>query len=141
MRISVVDGQGGGIGRAIVEKLRASFGDEIEILALGTNAMAASVMMKSGANECASGENAIVVNAPKVDVIIGGVAILAANSMLGELTPLMAKAISESGALKILIPLNRCNIVVAGAENVPLPHYIDHAVKMIEKLMEENKNV
>ena len=135
MRIAVIDGQGGGIGKAIVEKLRASFDDKVDILALGTNALAASLMMKSGANECASGENAIVVNAPHVDVMIGSVAVIAANSMLGELTPLMAKAIAESNAKKVLIPLNRCNILVVGVNVLPLPHYIDEAVKLVQDLM------
>jgi len=139
MRVAVVDGQGGGIGRAIVEKLRDFFGSDIEILTLGTNAMAASVMMKAGADECASGENAVIVNAFKVDVIIGSVAIISANSMLGELSPLMAKAISESEAKKILIPLNRCGIFVAGAGSVPLPHYIDDVIKMLERLIKERK--
>lgn len=132
MRIAVVDGQGGGIGKAIVEKIRVSFGDDIEILALGTNALATSQMLKAGANEGASGENAIVVNASKVDLIIGNIGIILANSMLGELTPLMAKAISESPAKKVLIPLNRCNVFVAGIKSEPLPHYIEDVIEMIK---------
>ncbi|MDR1892718.1 MAG: DUF3842 family protein [Oscillospiraceae bacterium] len=131
MRLAVIDGQGGGIGKAVVEKLREVLGDKAYILALGTNALAASVMLKAGANEGASGENAVLVNAPKVDIIIGSVAIIAANSMLGELTPLMAKAVAESNAKKILIPLNRCGIVVAGTGSIPLPHYIDDVIKII----------
>ncbi len=138
MRIAVIDGQGGGIGKAIVEKIRSCFGDEIEILALGTNALATALMIKSGANEGASGENAIFVNAPKVDVIIGSIGIISANSMLGELSPLMAKAIAESSARKVLIPLNRCNIYVAGIKREPLPHYIDDAVEMIKSFMGGN---
>ena len=138
MRVAVVDGQGGGIGKAIVEKLREAFGDAVEILALGTNAMAVSVMMKAGANECASGENAIIVNAPKADIIVGSVAIIAANSLLGELTPLMANAIAESGAKKILIPLNRCGVYVTGVQNLPLPHHIENAVEIIKSLSERN---
>jgi hypothetical protein len=132
MRIAVIDGQGGGIGKAIVEKLKIAFNEEIEILALGTNALAASLMLKAGANEGASGENAILVNAPRVDIIIGSVGIIAANSMLGELTPLMAKAIAESPAKKVLIPLNRCNIQVVGVINEPLPHYIDSAIGIVK---------
>jgi NAD(P)-dependent dehydrogenase (short-subunit alcohol dehydrogenase family) len=132
MRIAVIDGQGGGIGKAIVEKLKATFGEDIEILVLGTNALATSMMIKAGANEGASGENAIIYNAPKVDIIIGSIGIIAANSMLGELTPLMAKAIAESPAKKVLIPLNRCNIHVVGVNNVPLPHYIDQVIEIIK---------
>ena len=133
MRIAVVDGQGGGIGKAIVERLRAVFGDGVEIVALGTNALAASLMLKAGANEGASGENAIVINAPKVDVIIGSVAIIAAHTMLGEITPRMAEAISLSPARKLLIPLNRCGLYVAGTRQEPLMHYIDEAVALIKE--------
>ncbi|MEG6523187.1 DUF3842 family protein [Desulfotomaculum sp. 1211_IL3151] len=131
MRIAVIDGQGGGIGKAVVSKLRQVFGERLEIIALGTNALATSLMLKSGANEGATGENAIVINAAKVDIIIGPVAIICANSLLGELTPLMAKAIAESPAKKVLIPLNRCNLIVAGVETKPLPHYIDDAIEIV----------
>ncbi len=135
MRIAVIDGQGGGVGKLIVEKLRIAFGNGIGILAMGTNALAASLMLKAGANEGASGENAIVYNAPKVDIIIGSIGIVCANSMLGELTPAMARAISESDAAKVLIPLNRCNILVAGIKEEPLPHYIDDAIAIVGKLL------
>jgi len=104
MRIAVVDGQGGGIGKAIVEKLRKELPGDVEIIALGTNSAATVLMLKAGANEGATGENAIVYNADKVDVIMGVIGIIAANSMMGELTPLMARAIAESPAKKVLIP-------------------------------------
>lgn len=132
MRIAVIDGQGGGIGKAIVEKIRQAFEDDIEIVALGTNSLATSLMLKAGANEGATGENAIVYNASKVDIILGPIGIICANSLLGELTPLMAKAIAESPARKVLIPLSRCNIAVAGIENKPLPHYIDDAIEIVK---------
>lgn len=131
MRIAVIDGQGGGIGKSIVEKLRQALPEDIEIVALGTNALAAALMMKAGANEGASGENAIVFNAARVDIIVGVIGIIAANSMMGELTPLMARAIAESPARKILIPMNRCNIEVVGGKSEPLPHQIENAVKAI----------
>jgi hypothetical protein len=138
MKIAVVDGQGGGIGKAIVEKLRVSFGQELEIIALGTNALATSLMLKSGANEGATGENAITYNASKVDIIIGSIGIISANSMLGELTPSMACAISESHAKKILIPLNRCNIYVAGIKNEPLPHCILECIEIVKSFLGGN---
>jgi hypothetical protein len=131
MRIAVIDGQGGGIGKAIIEKIRGDLGDKIEIIALGTNAVATALMLKSGANEGATGENAIILNAPRMDAIVGSVGIISANSMLGELTPSMARAISESPAKKVLIPLNRSNIFIAGDNNEPLPHCIDHAINII----------
>lgn len=133
MRIAVIDGQGGGIGKALVEKLKKECGGEVEILALGTNALAAALMIKSGAHEGASGENAIVYNAPRVDVITGPIGIISANSMLGELTPRMAAAISESSAKKVLIPLNRCNVAIAGVREEPLPQLIEDAVAMIKQ--------
>lgn len=136
-KIAVIDGQGGGIGKLIVEKLRSTFENEITIMALGTNALATALMLKAGANEGASGENAIVYNAPKVDIIIGSIGIISANSMLGELTPAMAEAISESSAVKVLIPLNRCNVYVAGTKEQPLPHYIEDAIKMVGNILKE----
>ncbi|GAH00442.1 unnamed protein product, partial [marine sediment metagenome] len=96
--LMVMDGQGGGIGRTIIKRLRDAFGDEIEILALGTNSVATSQMMKAGANRGATGVNAIVRMAPEVDIIIGPLAITMANAMMGEVTPQMAEAISSSKA-------------------------------------------
>ncbi len=141
MRIAIIDGQGGGMGKAMVEKLRQEFGENIEIIALGTNAMATSLMLKAGANEGASGENAIIFNSARVDVIMGAVGIIAANSMLGELTPLMAKAVAESPARKVLIPLNRCNIQIAGVKSEPFPHYIDDAISIIKGMKKGDSNV
>jgi hypothetical protein len=135
MQITVIDGQGGGIGKTIIEKLRGELGDEVEILALGTNALATSLMLRAGANEGATVENAIAYNVPKADIIIGTVAIIAANSMRGELTPLMAKAIAESPAKKILIPLNRCQIYIVGVSSEPLPHYINYVVDFVKKMI------
>lgn len=135
MQIIVVDGQGGGIGKTIIEQLRLKIGNEIFILALGTNSLATAAMLKAGANESATGENAIVFNAPKADAIIGSVAIIAANSMRGELTPLMARAIAESQAKKVLIPLNRCQIYVMGVSNEPLPHYVNDVVNFIKDMI------
>lgn len=141
MKIAVIDGQGGGIGKLIVEKVRAVLGNDIQIIALGTNALATSLMLRAGANEGASGENAIVFNAPKVDIIIGSIGILAANSMLGELSPQMAVAIAESPAKKVLIPLNKCNIYMAGIQNEPLPHYIDEVIDIIKSIAGGIENV
>ncbi|MDP4181632.1 MAG: DUF3842 family protein [Bacillota bacterium] len=134
MRVAVIDGQGGGIGKSIVEKLRKELPENVEIVALGTNSLATSFMLKAGANEGATGENAIVYNSSKVDIIIGAIGIIAANSMLGELTPMMAKAIAESPAKKVLLPLNRCNIEVVGVDkSEPMPHLIDKAVQSVKE--------
>lgn len=135
MQIMVVDGQGGGIGKAVIETIRRRLGDDLQIVALGTNAIATSAMLKAGANEGATGENAIAVCAPKADVIIGSTAVLTANSMLGELTSAMAQAIAESPATKLLIPLCRSNVFIMGVVSKPLPHYVDDVVKWIQELM------
>jgi NAD(P)-dependent dehydrogenase (short-subunit alcohol dehydrogenase family) len=137
MKIAVIDGQGGGIGRAVVDRLRDTLGEDVYIIALGTNALATAAMLKAGANEGATGENAIVVNVEKVDIIVGSVAILAVNAMTGELTQQMAAAIGKSEAKKILIPLNKCNIVLAGVENKPLPHYIDDVIQYIASIRDD----
>lgn len=132
MRIAVIDGQGGGIGRAIVDKLRKELPEDIDIVALGTNSAATTLMLKAGANEGATGENAIIYNVGKVDIIVGVIGIIMANAMMGELTPNMARAISESSAKKVLIPLNRCGVEIVGVRNEPLPHHIDGAVTIIK---------
>ncbi|MBO8169706.1 MAG: DUF3842 family protein [Thermoanaerobacteraceae bacterium] len=137
MQIAVIDGQGGGIGKHIVEKIRRAFADKVTIIALGTNSVATSQMLKAGANEGATGENAICHTVRKMDIIIGSVAILAANSMLGELTPRMAQAIGEAEAVKVLLPINRSRIQIVGAADEPLPHQIDEVIEYLKKLLEE----
>ena len=141
MRIAVIDGQGGGIGKAIVERFRQKLEDSVEIVALGTNSLATSLMLKAGANEGATGENAIIHNACRVDIILGPIGIISANSLLGELTPLMAKAIAESPAKKILIPMSRCNVTVAGIETKPIPNYIDDALEIVKAMIKDAKNI
>ena len=106
MNIAVVDGQGGGIGRAIVDKVKRAFPD-IEVIALGTNSTATGQMLKAGADEGATGENAIIHNMDHVDVVMGVIGILNANAMMGELSPAMAAAIGGSHTYKILLPINR----------------------------------
>lgn len=134
MRIAVVDGQGGGIGKHITEKLRRELPEATEILALGTNALATSIMMRAGANEGASGENAVVFNATRVDIIIGPVSIVLPNAMSGELTPRMAEAIASSAARKILIPLIRGDIEIVGLRPEPLPHLIGELILRLKAL-------
>jgi hypothetical protein len=131
--ITVIDGQGGGIGKSIISKLRKQIDKDkgITICALGTNSTATNNMIKVGADIGATGENAIVHTVSKSQIIMGPIAIIAANSMLGELTPGIAEAVSSCPALKILIPLNRCNIMIAADLGITTESYIDHAVKMV----------
>ncbi len=130
----VMDGQGGGIGKTIIKRLRDVYAEEIEILALGTNSLATSQMMKAGANRGATGENAIVKMALSSNIITGPLAIIMANSMMGEVTPKMAEAISSSRAMKILIPLTRENITLLGISDEPLPHLIDRLIETIKEV-------
>lgn len=123
--ICVIDGQGGGIGSFVIKKLKEVFEENIEIIALGTNAIATSQMLKSRANRGASGENAIVRTVGHVDMIIGSIGIIMPNSFMGEFTPKMAEAVSASPARKYLIPLSQENLEVVGLVSMPLPHLID----------------
>ena len=129
MRICIIDGMGGGIGNALIKKIKAAFQEQVEIIALGTNAIATAQMMKAGANRGASGENAIIMTVPKVDVIIGSISIVLANAMMGELTPPMATAVASSPALKMLLPLTQEDVEVIGTSAEPLPHLVDHLVE------------
>jgi len=136
--LMVVDGQGGGIGAAVIKRLREVCGHDLTIYALGTNSVATSRMMKAGANKGATGENAIVRTAPRVDVIIGPLAVIMANSMMGELTPAMAEALSTTDAAKIMIPLTQENTTVVGYQGEPLPHLVE---QVVEAVRERQKNV
>ncbi len=124
-RLCVVDGQGGGIGAAIIKALKSRYGESIEIWALGTNAVATAQMLRAGANRGATGENPMVRATDLVDVILGPVAITWPNAMMGEVTPRMAEAISSAPALKILIPLHQEKMVLVGSSREPLPHLIE----------------
>ncbi|MDY6852039.1 MAG: DUF3842 family protein [Thermodesulfobacteriota bacterium] len=138
-RICVIDGQGGGIGSTLIKGLKQVYGESIEILALGTNAIATAQMMKARANRGATGENAIVRTAAEARLIIGPVSITWANAMMGEVTPLMAEAVTSSPAEKILLPLSQERVTLVGLSNEPLPHLVEAIVK--EKVKEFLENV
>lgn len=132
MKVAIIDGQGGGIGSLIVKRLREEFDESIEIIALGTNAAATTAMMKARANKGATGENAIIWNCRSVDVIVGPLSIIVANGMMGELTPLMAEAVSSSRAKKFLLPTNQEGIEVMGVEREPLPHIVEKVIELLK---------
>jgi hypothetical protein len=133
LKIAVIDGQGGGIGSLIVKRLKDEFKDRIEVIALGTNAAATSAMMKSHANKGATGENAIIYNSGRVDMLIGPLSIALPNAMLGEVTGKMAEAIVSSEARKILLPMNQEGIDIAGVNKEPLPHLIELLISKIKE--------
>ncbi len=133
MNILVIDGQGGRMGKLLIEQLKNRV-PKYEVTAVGTNSVATSAMLKAGADYGATGENPILYNAKKADVIVGPLGIIIANALLGEITPAMAQAISESPAHKILIPLNRCHCTIVGVQSLPLAEYIRLAVQEIAEL-------
>lgn len=124
-RICVIDGQGGGIGSAVIKKLKDVYGESVDIIALGTNAIATAQMLKARANRGASGENAIVQTVKQVDVIICPIGLIMAHAMMGEVTPRIAEAVASSRARKCIIPLSQEDVAVAGVPEMPLPHLID----------------
>ncbi|MBM4284489.1 MAG: DUF3842 family protein [Deltaproteobacteria bacterium] len=134
MRICVIDGQGGGIGAALIKRLKEVYREEHEVVALGTNAVATAQMMKARANRGASGENAIVTTVPTADVILGPLSIILANAMMGELTPRMAQAIASAPAPKLLLPLTQERVEIVGLSPEPLPHLVEKIVS--ERLKE-----
>jgi hypothetical protein len=135
----VIDAQGGGIGATLIKYAKAAFGERIELLALGTNAVATAQMLKAGANRGASGENAIVHTVAGADVVIGPIAITWANAMLGEVTPGIAEAVTSCTATKILLPLSQESVILVGVSTEPLPHMVETLVN--EKLKEVLENV
>lgn len=137
MKIAVIDGMGGGIGSQAIERLKSLNSSDIEIIALGTNSQATANMIKSGAHQGATGENAISWTCQKVDIIIGPLAIIAANSMMGEISPKMSEAIASSPARKLLLPVSKCNIDVIGLENLQFKVIFEELTKTIKKILEE----
>jgi prephenate dehydrogenase len=134
MKITIIDGQGGRIGKTIIEQLKATH-KELELYAIGTNSIATSAMLKAGADYGATGENAVLVNAADADIIIGPIGIVFANALLGEITPAIATAVGSSKAYKILIPVNRCNHFVAGCTETSMSEYIRMAVEKIDSIL------
>ncbi|MDR1043315.1 MAG: DUF3842 family protein [Clostridiales Family XIII bacterium] len=133
--IMVVDGQGGGLGKTVIEKFReARIG--ADILAIGTNSTATGVMLRAGADSAATGENALIHNAGLADFIVGPIGMISANSMLGEISPAMAGAIASAPGMKMLIPLNKCNLYVGGvSEETGIAEKIDDVVAKLRSLL------
>ncbi|WP_457550991.1 DUF3842 family protein [Desulfobacula sp.] len=127
-KICIIDSQGGGIGSAIIKRLKERFNEKVEVIALGTNAIATAQMLKARANKGASGSNAIVQTVKKADVIIGPVGIIMPHAMMGEVTMEMAEAVCLSDAQKVLLPLTQENIAIVGVTGLPLPQLVDELI-------------
>lgn len=134
MNIVVIDGQGGQIGAQLVKEITANF-NNINLTAIGTNAVATQAMLKAGAKNGATGENPVVVACRKADVIIGPIGIVIADSLLGEITEKMALAISKSNAVRILLPMNRCENLVAGVSNLNTASIIADALSKLDNII------
>lgn len=137
MKIIVIDGQGGSLGKQLIARLRQILPDQ-PVTAIGTNSIATASMLKAGASEGATGENPVLVNCARADLILGPLGILIADSLLGEITPAMAAAVGNSTAQKILIPVNKCNCLIAGTQDMTLAGYIEHAVDKAARLIRSN---
>lgn len=132
MNILIIDAQGGGIGKQLVSAVKKNMSD-VTITAIGTNSAATSAMLKAGADNAATGENAVVVNSKKADVIIGPIGIVIADALLGEITPRMAKAVAQSPAKRILIPINHCDNIVVGVDDLNIGKLIQDVIGELQK--------
>ncbi|MDD6557805.1 MAG: DUF3842 family protein [Faecalibacterium prausnitzii] len=132
-KVLVIDGQGGGLGRQLVSALAAAC-PEAELTAVGTNSLAANAMLKAGASRAATGENAVVVNCRRADIIVGPIGIVIADALLGEITPAMAAAVCQSGAKRVLVPINHCENYVVGVPDQPVSQLVAAAAQKVKEL-------
>lgn len=133
MKIVVIDGQGGKMGSALIERIKAALPEQT-CIAVGTNSIATAAMLRAGADAGATGENPVIVNVRDADVVAGPIGILVANALYGEISPAMACAVAECSAVKLLLPVNRCNNIVIGVREQPLSEYLKEAVQRIAAL-------
>ena len=136
MRVLIIDGQGGGLGRQLVGAVK-EYDPGIEVLAVGTNSAATNAMLRAGADQAATGENSVAVASKKADVIMGPVGIVIADSMLGEITPRMAVAVGQSSAKRILIPVNLCDNIVVGVSDASMGKNVQNAVETLARFTQE----
>ena len=136
MKILIIDGQGGGLGRQLVSAVKEKY-PETEILAVGTNSAATNAMLRAGADQAATGENSVSVAAGIADVIMGPVGIVIADSMLGEITPAMAAAVGQSPARRILLPVNQCDNLVVGAADLSMADKVREAAELLRGLLDQ----
>ena len=134
MKVTVIDGQGGQLGSQLVKEIIARF-PEVELTAIGTNAIATSTMLKAGAKNVATGENSVIVACRRADVIIGPVGIVIADSLLGEITEKMATSIGRADAVRILIPMNRCDNIIVGVASLNTKALIDDAISRLSEII------
>ena len=137
MELLVIDAQGGGLGRQLVAAVKKAL-PELTVTAVGTNSAATAAMLKAGADQGATGENAVAVGCRRADIIAGPIGLLIADAMLGEITPAMAAAVGQSRAVRVLLPMNRCGTLIAGVEETSTALLLEDAVKKIRELAAKN---
>lgn len=135
MNILVIDGQGGQLGGQLIKSLKANF-QNIKIMAVGTNATATAAMLKAGADQAATGENPVMVACRKTDMIIGPIGIVIADALFGEITPKMAVAVGQADAVRILLPVNKCDNLVAGIPNVSTAAILEDVIAKVRNMIE-----
>jgi hypothetical protein len=133
LKVVIIDGQGGKMGQMIIERIKSA-GLRCELIAIGTNSIATSAMIKAGADAGATGENPVIAASRDADVIIGPIGIIAADSLLGEITPAMAVAVGRSKAKKLLLPVNLCNKIIVGTKALPMAKLMAEAVEELSRL-------
>lgn len=134
MKVVVIDGQSGRMGQLFIERAKSA-SLSCQIMAVGTNAIATSAMLKAGADNGATGENPVLVACRTADIIVGPIGILAADSLMGEISPAMAVAVGQSPARKLLLPVNQCNNIVVGVPNLSLGKLMDEAVELLKSML------
>lgn len=136
MNILVIDGQGGGLGRQLIEQIKKNFSD-VEITAVGTNVIATQCMLKAGADHAATGENAVIVGCRRADIIVGPIGIAIADSLWGEISPAMALAVSQSNAARILLPMNLCQNYIAGIDKLSVSRLLKDCISKIGDIISD----
>ena len=134
MNILIIDGQGGGVGRQLIESIKREF-PEVVLTAVGTNAWATQSMLKAGADHAATGENAVIVGCRTADIIVGPVGIVIADSLFGEITPAMAVAVGQSAAQRILLPMNLCGNHIAGVGEITVSQLMDDCLQTLRQII------
>ena len=135
-KIVVIDAQGGGLGKQLIMNLKEEL-EDVRIIAVGTNSIATSAMLKAGADVAATGENAVVVNARDADIIVGPIGIIIADAMYGEVTPTIANAVSSSSAKKVLIPFNQYEIFIVGVQEQNVKAFVKETIEQLKKVLKE----
>jgi prephenate dehydrogenase len=138
MNILIIDGRGGQLGGQLIKSLKVNFND-VKIMAVGTNAIATETMLKAGADQAATGENSVIVACRKADIIIGPVGIVVADAMLGEVTPKMAMAVGQADATRILLPVNKCDTIIAGVSDISVTDILQDMLAKVRTVLEKRK--